>query len=97
MLISQRLTTELNKKNYKTVAGQLKALRAIVRANQDSLPELAIEAQSMVDYLERQQADERFNLALVEYARVNGTKPSMLTRAQVKAQRVKFDAEEAAK
>lgn len=95
MIQSQKLTTELNKKNYKTVDGQLKALRAIARANAKSSPELAIEAQSMVDYLEREQANERFNLALVEYARVVGVKPSQLTRAQVKAQRQQFDAQEA--
>lgn len=95
MIQSQKLTTELNKKNYKTVSGQLKALRTIARVNKDSNPALAIEAQSMVDYLEKQQAEEKFGVALTEFARVSGVKPSQLTRAQVKAQRQLFDAEEA--
>jgi DNA polymerase elongation subunit (family B) len=95
MLQSQKLTTELNKKNYKTDSGKLKALRTIARANKDSNPALAIEALSMVDYVEKQQADERFGVALVEYARVVGVKPSALTRDQVKTQRQKFDTEEA--
>lgn len=97
MLQSQKLTEELNKSNYKTVAGQLKALRAIARANKDSSPTLAMEATSMVDYLEKQQTEERFSLALAEYARIVNTKPSMLTRAQIKAQRQIFDTEEASK
>jgi DNA polymerase elongation subunit (family B) len=97
MLQSQKLTEALNKKNYKTMSGKLKGLKAIARANKDSNPDLAIEALSMVDYVEKQQADERFGLMLAEYARVVGVKPSMLTRAQIKTQRQKFDTEEAAK
>lgn len=98
MIQSQRLTDELNnKKGYKTSAGKAKALRSIARTHRKSNPDLALEAQAMVDYLEKQQTDERFALYLAEYARIVNTKPSMLTRAQIKAQRQKFDTEEASK
>lgn len=97
MIQSQELTDALNKKSYKTVNGQLKALREIAKANEKGAPTLAREALAMVDYLEKKKADDRFSLALVEYARIVGVKPSQLTRAQVKAQRQQFDIEEASK